>query len=69
MCLPMKNLCSVATLKKQKTGSTPTVKLDKLDINTATTVMVHPVKDVSFVEKLREQLQLLTKLQIKLSQQ
>ena len=54
----MQNLCSVATLKKQKTGSTPTVKLDKLDINTAPAVIVHPVKDVAFVEKLREQLQL-----------
>jgi hypothetical protein len=44
--------------------------LDKLDIVTAPSVMVPPVKDVAFLEKLHEQQQeQLTKLQKKVSQQ
>jgi hypothetical protein len=50
MFLSMLNLFFVAMLKKQKTGSTPTVKLDKLDIAPAPTVIVPLVKDVDFVE-------------------
>jgi hypothetical protein len=54
----MLRLFSVATLKKQKTRSTPTVKLEKLDITAAPATMPPPDRDVAFGEKLHEQLRL-----------